>query len=189
MTDDAWAVVSDPQSYQAHIFLLKLGEFDHTHAFLEHFESQVGDAQGDHRFGLYLAGAQNSSAQFVDERLGKLMRNERFPVSVIVSAIKLVGATPGNRVRLRKLMQDKSVQPSEVAAMFNYGRWLENVPAAEIRTILEFVASGPKEWTKWIIHIVGLYLSVVKVLPPELVPISVAALEKYDAMDMDDDFH
>jgi len=86
-------------------------------------------------------------------------------------------------------MQDKSVQPSEVAAMFNYGRWLENVPAAEIRTILEFVASGPKEWPKWIIHIVGLHLSVVKVLPAELVPISVAALENYDAMDMDDDFH
>lgn len=72
--------------------------------------------------------------------------------------------------------------------MFTTGRWLEKAPAEEIRMIVEFIASGPKEWPNWVINILSLYLSVVKALPPELVPVSLKALENLDFRGMDGDW-
>jgi DNA-binding MarR family transcriptional regulator len=188
MTDEAWGVVNDPRSYQAHVFVLALGELDIDRVFLSRFQSKVGDGRGDHMFGLYLCGIQNSSAGFVDQYLCDQVLKESFPRSAIVAAIRLVGATPGNRSRLQTLIREKGVKPNEVAEMFTTGRWLEKVPAEEIRAIVEFIASGPKEWPKWVISVLGLYLSVVKALPPELVPISLKALQNLEFRGMDEDW-
>jgi hypothetical protein len=188
MTDEAWRVVNDPQSYQAHVFVLALGELDIDHLFFSYFQSKVGDGRGDHMFGLYLAGVQNTSADFVNEHLNELVGKQTFPKSAILAAIKLVGPTPGNRSRLQMLIQEKSVQPLEVAAMFTFGRWLEKVPAEEIRAIVEFIASGPREWPKCVVHVLSLHLGVVKALPLDLIPVSLAALQNLDSGETDADW-
>jgi hypothetical protein len=189
MNGEAWNIVRDPKSYHAHIFVLALGGLDANQAFLKYLEGRVGDGLGNHIFGLYLAGLQGISPAIVDSYLNELMQNTSFPKSAIIDAMKLSVATPGNRLRLLTILDKKSVEPSAIVSMFLSGSWLKDVPLSEIQIILEFIATGPKEWPKWIVQVVSNYLHFVTALPKELIPVALGALQNANSNDMDLDWH
>jgi hypothetical protein len=60
--------------------------------------------------------------------------------------------------------------------MFTSGRWLENVPVAEVVIIMEYIMQGAKG-AKWAAHVLSLYLHLNKPLPKELFPIGERILE------------
>jgi len=183
LSEEAWAIMKDPESYQTHIFVLALGRLDTHHLFLGQFQSNVGSGFGDHVFGLYLATLKEHSAEFVDARLSELAAKPGFPVTALLSALKFVGATVGNRARLQKLIGDKTVEPIAVANMFSTGDWLDQLPPVEVQRILEFIATGPAGWPNRMLRVLSIYLRAGRVLPIELAPIAERTLRDLDSFE------
>jgi len=186
MTGDAWKILREPSSIQSHTLVLALGELDLKRSLLPDFESRVGDPFWDRAFGLYLTGAQRVSSTFVESRLEELSHNPTFSKGAHLAAIQFVGPTTGNRRRLLELIAKKSVESESVAAIFTTGRWLDDIPASEVKTILEFIAAGPAGWPKWILRVLNLYLHPDKALPAELFSVAKKALYHFSP-DMDPD--
>jgi hypothetical protein len=183
MTDAAWRLLRDDGSYNAQTFIIALGAADRSASFLPRFEMDLADERGSHNYGLYLVGVQRHSPDLVDRRLDELAVRQDVPKQNLLTLIKLAGPTAGNRRRLLQLLAEKSVEPSAVARMFAVGRWLGSIPDSEVRTILEFIATGPPDWPKWTVDILSLYLHHNKPLPAELIPIAERALREVDTAD------
>jgi hypothetical protein len=180
LDDEGWAVVNNSQSHQLLTFLVALGEFDKAHLFLDRLEASAGDARGEYNFACYLSGLHRQDAGFVDTRVEELMSRPKFPKIALLNALKSTGPTEGNRRRLLALIAEQAVAPPTVATMFTYGKWLDDLPSSEVRTILEYVASEPDDWPKQIVHILSLYLHADKALPRELIPIAERALNQLE---------
>ena len=189
ITDDAWATLKDPESYQAYTFVFSLGELDINHVFFEKFKMQAGDPHGDHIFGWYLSGVQKHDTAFVEARLDEMTTQSTLPKITFLTALKLTGPSPGNRARLLKVIANKEVEPMLVGALFTTGSWLRELPPVEVRTILEFVATGPSGWHRLAIRILSLYLHPDRALPSELIPIAEKAICEYDLPNSDLDWH
>lgn len=183
MTHTAWALLRDPSSSQAYIFIIALGASDHAASFLSHFRAGATDEPGSHNLGLYLLGLQEHNAALVETQLEDLYRSGDFPKARLLKPIVLTGHTPVNRRLLLRLIANREVEPVHVGQMFTVGRWLEPLPSAEVRTILEYIATDPPGWARLIVQILSLYLHPDKALPIEVVPVASRALRETDAGD------
>lgn len=183
LNEEAWRAVNGSNSHQSHTFLLALGEFDEAYVFLGLLEAAAGDERGDYNFSLYLTGLRRRDQDFVEARLDELKTRPEFAKSALLKALESTGPTEGNRKRLLELIALKAVEPNAVGRMFTYGKWLDDLPATEVRTILEFIATGGGEWAKQIIRVLSLYLHSGKALPTELIPIAERALKELGTVD------
>ncbi len=188
MSDEAWAHLNGPAD-QAPTFLRSLGELDTERRLLDRFESAAGEPYGGRNLAWYLAGVQKSAPHFVDERLDAYAVRRGFPAGTLLTALRVIGPTEGNRSRLQQLIGGKAVEPFLVADMFTTGRWLDDLPADEIKSILEYIATGSREWPKWLVVVLSLYLHGDRALPVELVPIATQTIRRLESFDRDLDYH
>lgn len=73
--------------------------------------------------------------------------------------------------------------------MITGGRWLDELPLTEVRTILEFIATGPAGWPKSMVRVLSFYLRGGKALPHELISVAERALVEVDSLDDDLDWN
>jgi hypothetical protein len=183
MIDAAWRLLRDPKSFQAYTFIISLGASDRTAGFLSRFCGDATDESGSQNLGLYLAGLQQHSPALVDAQLDGLNANPAFPKTRLLKPLALTGPTPTNRHLLLRLIGNRAVEPFDVGQMLMPGRWLDSLPQSEVRLILEFIATGPTDGKRLIVHIISLYLYPEKPLPAELIPIAEQALRGIDTVD------
>lgn len=183
MTDAVWNLLRDHESYNAITFLCALGTVDRDATFLSRIEDGIDDERGGQHYGLYLSGIREHNPELVESRLDELVKLPDLPKNKILSGIEITGPTPGNRRRLLHLIEEESVEPFAVARMFTGGRWLQGLPALEVRRILEFISTGDSEWPKWVVDVLSVYLHPDKPLPAELFPIAEQALREVKMID------
>ena len=180
MTTETWSALKDGNAQHAGEFLQFMGECDRQKHFLARFETEAGDRAGDWRFGLYCLGLYRVDAAFVENHLNLLGEKTTFKKSSLLWAMRFIGSTPTNRKRLLEFIASNAVAPLEVAEMFTTGRWLDDLPVAEVVTIMEFIAQGDN-WTEWAVSVLNLYLHPNKPLPKELIPFGERLLQEIKA--------
>jgi hypothetical protein len=121
--------------------------------------------------GVYLAGAQEIDPEWVESRLSEMPVSRGESNLAALLAYQQTGFEEKNRERLQALLNAHAVKPEDVAIAFSYGRWLEKLPANEVRQILEYIESDPK-LTIPLAEVISLYLHPKKPLLADLIPVA-----------------
>ncbi len=176
MTEEAWSVLTDEKSAHAFELIRFLGELDQQKKFLARFEFEVGNRAGNWRFGHYCFGLYRADSAFVENYFDQLCRKLTFQKSYLLKPIEFIGPTLTNRKRLLQFIEDNAITPIEVADVVT-GRWLDDLPVAEVVTIMEFIAQDDN-WPEWAASVMNLYLHPDKPLPKELIPFGERLLQE-----------
>jgi len=93
--------------------------------------------------GAYFAGAIKSNPPWVEDALDEMLASPVTPKNALLIAICAIGPTQTNRARLKKMLDDCSLTSGEVANAFSIGRWLQELPAGEVRDVLAYILLEP----------------------------------------------
>lgn len=188
MSENAFLLLNQAGAINSYRFLTALGTFDINHRFEARLESEARDFRGGNNLGWYHAGLASHSSAFVEAQLDLLMDNPGFCKDALLSAMQMTGPTGGNRRRLQNLIARKQVASETFARVFNGGRWLDNLPTNEVRSVFEYIALCSEDWPKLLVPVISTYLHPQKKLALELIPIAVKALLEIESF-LDDSLH
>jgi hypothetical protein len=167
MTNGTWGLLGEKGSLNGGDFALFLGECDETHSHFPVLLARAVDWQWARLLGLYLAGAMKSGSLWVDTALDEMLACPSAPKNGLLTALRVIGPTETNRLRLKQLLRDHAVSADDVANAFSSGRWLDGLPVEEVRDVLNFILSEPDHELA-MINVASLYLHHHRPLPREL---------------------
>ena len=176
MTVAAWELLGEQDALNSGEFSIFLGESDQTHCHFSALLARAVDWQWSRLLGFYLSGAIKSAPSWVESTLDKMLSSPETSKSALVTAIRGIGPTPTNRLRLKQLLRDHAVPAGEVALAFSSGRWLDGLPLEEVRDVLRFILSEP-DHEPAMMKVVSLYLHHHRPLPRELFDVVIPVLK------------
>jgi hypothetical protein len=167
MTDAAWELLCDREALNAGDFAVFLGESDSEHHHFAALLARAGDWQGARLLGFYLSGATTTAAEWVETTLDDMLKSPAASKSALLTALRTIGPTEANRSRLKHLLSNRSVSADDVAMAFSSGRWLDGLPADEVKAVLTFILSEPGHEPA-MVKVTSLYLHHHRPVPREL---------------------
>jgi hypothetical protein len=171
LMDGCWEGLVGDRTTNAIDFVRELGCRDNARQFYAEFSKRADTWPWARLLGVYLGGAQEIDPEWVESRLSDMpvFRGQSNVAALL--AYQQTGFGEGNRRRLQALLTAHAVTPEDVTIAFSYGRWLENLPADDVRQIFEYIESDPK-LTIPLAEVMSLYLHPKKPLLAELIPVA-----------------
>lgn len=157
-------------------FAQRLGQADQAKRFWSRFAALQNHPGGAWIFGSYCDGISGHDAAWVEQTLDKAMPKAG---SNMLMVLKKLGPTPANRQRLLELVKGKRVTPAELARMFQNGRWLDEIPVAEVQMLLAYIAKDSAPDTTYeLLQAFTLYLHGKTKVPRPLLPLAETILSR-----------
>jgi len=135
-----WLV--SPDAKQSSSFFYWLGRFDENGSLMDTIEKVGERPEAARALGAYFGGLSRRKPEFVQTRLDELTREPKVCGMGILVATQYLTGNRQSVDRVRKLIYDSRIEPTDAARLLSGGGWPRNLSADECYDLLSSVAGS-----------------------------------------------
>jgi hypothetical protein len=177
LTDELLSWLCSKESQEAGSFCHWLGKLDTERRWLSKIELIGAQENGLVVFSAYLGGLGQTDRSFISNRLDRLAELAEVKAEAIVLATRRLGGGLRGVERLVNLIQQKQVNPVNVAIQLEVGGWIKSLAQGEFLQLLQAIAGLEMENAAAAIDLFFMWLHHQRSIEGELAKFAWACLE------------